>query len=224
MTEFTLCRADGTQVVVLVVDFSTALMAWEANINDEPHLVFSSVTVLPDEKGYTLLSEGKADFTLSVYPKITATPKLESGELRSENSIEPMTKYRVRLPEQTLDLASQKVGESKLVLPVPEKLPTGLNDIFAQIDYTGDTGMGFLDGKLVADEFYKGLPWEIGLKRFVDGKSEREMTFCFRPIYRNAPFLVDFPAAKIPDFGQNGRFLSFGSVTFVPEYRVGIQF
>ena len=224
MTEFTLRQADSMQVVVLVVDYKTALTAWEANINDEPHLVFSSSTVLPDEKGYTLLSEGKADFTLSVYPKITATPKLDVGKMVTENGSEPMTKYRVRLPEQTLDLASQKVGESKLVLPVPERLPTGLNDIFAQIDYTGDTGMGFLDGKLVTDEFYKGLPWQVGLKRFVDGKSVREMTFYFRPIYRNASFLVDIPAQAIPDFGSNGRFLSIGAVKFVPEYRAGVQF
>ncbi len=116
------------------------------------------------------------------------------------------------------------MGESKLVLSLPEKLPAGLSDIFAQIDYTGDTGMGFLDGKLVTDEFYKGIPWEVGLKRFVDEKSAREMTFYFRPIYKNAPFLVDIPARAIPDFGSNGRYISIDSVKFVPEYRVNIQF
>ena len=224
MSQFAIRQPNGTQVMVLVVDFQTALTAWETNIAGQPHLVFSPATVLPDGKNYTLLSTGQANFTLSVYPNIAAIPKLNGGTITRQTSSGPVSTYRIRLPEQTLNLQSQPVGESRMVLPVPATLPPGVNDIFATINYVGDTGMGFLDGQLVTDEFYKGLPWQIGLKRFVDQKAARSMTFYFRPLLKNAPFLVDIPANLIPEFDKNGRKTSISSVDFTVEYKAGIEF
>jgi len=41
-----------------------------------------------------------------------------------------------------------------------------INDLFLQIDYTGDRAELYRDGKLAADWFTTGLPWRVGLRRF----------------------------------------------------------
>lgn len=224
MSQFTLRHPDGKQVVVLAVDYNTALTAWETTIGQQPHLVFSSAIVLSEKQGHTLLSVGQSAFTLAVYPTLKAMPKLSGGTITMQTGNDLLSVYQARLPDQPLDLQAQKISKSRLVLPLPDKLPVGVNDIFATIDYTGDTGMGFLGGQLVTDEFYKGIPWQIGLKRFVDQKTARQMTFYFRPLYKNAPFLVDLPDSVVPDFGPGGRKTSINKVDFVAEYKVDIQF
>lgn len=57
---------------------------------------------------------------------------------------------------------------------IPSDALTGLSDAFIKIDYTGDTGEAYAEGRLIADDFYAGLPMTIGLKRFaklLPGKS-----------------------------------------------------
>jgi len=39
-------------------------------------------------------------------------------------------------------------------------------DVFLHIDYAGDSAKAFLNGELIADHFYTGEPWQIGLRTF----------------------------------------------------------
>ena len=226
VSEFTIRQSNGAEVVVLVVDFKTAMNAWQTTIDAKPQLVFSSALVLPQSKGqpHSLLNMGQSNFSLSIYPKSSTLPKLEGGSIEVQKGDSPLSVYQIRLPERKVSIQNKKLIESRLILDLPEKLPDGVNDIFAQIDYTGDTGMGFIDGKLITDEFYKGLPWLVGLKRFVAPDSLRQINFYFRPLHKNAPFLVDIPAALLPEFGKNGRHISIDKVDFTLEYKATIQF
>ncbi len=49
------------------------------------------------------------------------------------------------------------------------------DEIFAHIGYEADTARLIKDGQVIADSFYTGQDWEIGLKRYYDsfGKGER---------------------------------------------------
>ncbi|MEN8203097.1 MAG: beta-galactosidase, partial [Bacteroidota bacterium] len=55
-------------------------------------------------------------------------------------------------------------------------------DAFLKIDYRGDTGAAYLKGILVADDFYKGIPMTIGLRRFGNGSAPKKMLFLAVPL------------------------------------------
>jgi hypothetical protein len=100
----------------------------------------------------------------------------------------------------------------------------GLNDLFLNVEYTGDTGMGFLDGELVTDEFWKGTIWQIGLRKFYPAAASKEMVFYFRPVNENASYLDDILPENRPDFSQSKQILDIRKITFTPEYQVNVGF
>jgi len=86
------------------------------------------------------------------------------------------------------------------------------------VDYIGDTGMGFIGSQLVADDFYYGKTWEIGLRKFIES-NEKNMILYFRPLYKNAEYLKDFSPDKIPDFGNSKSILKINNLSFKVEYK-----
>ena len=72
------------------------------------------------------------------------------------------------------------------------------------------------------DEFYKGMPWEIGLREMIKIKGAEQMNFYFRPIFQNASYLVDFEVK--PDFSNSKSILEVNNVKFVPEYKTQLSF
>lgn len=99
------------------------------------------------------------------------------------------------------------------------KIMAGVNDVFLKIDYIGDTAMAFIDGKFLTDNLYYGAPWCIGLKHFAPDAVEKGMYFYFKPIYKEAEFLIDLPPESIPDFSK-GSVVGIRSIEAVPEYEV----
>ena len=117
--------------------------------------------------------------------------------------------------------------QKKTVVDLPQSMPAHVNDIYLTVDYTGDTGMGFLNGVLVTDEFYKGIPWQIGLRKFITPVAKtKEMVFYFRPMPKNASYLLDLQPYphSIPDFGKSNSYLKVNSISFTAQYKTTIKF
>jgi hypothetical protein len=53
----------------------------------------------------------------------------------------------------------------------------GVHELLLQIDYEGDVGHTFIDGRLVHDHFCNGQKWEIGLKQFYPEVAAKEIYF-----------------------------------------------
>jgi hypothetical protein len=213
----------GRQTKILVIEKSLALQSYIVNIKGQKSLVFSDAVVLQKNDWITLLSTGKDTFDIQVYPKI-------QGKLNAGNAaVSPLTNsglmsaYSISVPEVKLEPTVRQIGERKTVVTLPASL-SGLNDIFLNIDYTGDTGMGFLDGELVTDEFWKGTLWQIGLKKFYPNAASKEMVFYFRPVNENASYLDDILPENRPDFSQSKQVLNIKKISFTTEYKVNFQF
>ena len=91
------------------------------------------------------------------------------------------------------------------------------------MNYIGDVAMAFMQGQLVQEEFSHGEPWTIGLKRYSDDLKTNPLTFYFRPLQWNAPFLNDLPKEAVPDF-SNGPVVDIRDVQIIPEYKFNILF
>lgn len=97
-----------------------------------------------------------------------------------------------------------------------------VHEYFLGVDYIGDVGMAFLDNELVADHFYHGVPWTIGLNRYKKLMEKEPMSFYFRPLHWDAPFLNGLPQSAIPSF-EKGNVLDIKGISIIPEYQTEIN-
>jgi hypothetical protein len=201
-----------------------ALFAWLIETSEGKRLLFSDATVLAKSGGIELHSHDDNKISLSVYPALHRAPQLDKQPLDEAPAPHPsMSAYRLTLPEIE-PFVHAKLADRKTLTLKTEKtsLPDGINDVFLEIDYTGDVGIAFIKGELVDDDFYFGKAWKIGLKRFLPRLAEDEMYISFRPIAKDAPFVPDLPARAVPDFSKQNEVLRINHVRVAPEYRVDI--
>ena len=202
---FTVTTKSGKKIKVTTLTREQALNASKVN----GKLLITDATVLPTADGASLLSLGNNKVDYIVYPSA-------NGFKNQTASVEPVT------PEFNVE----KAGARRMSVSFNDKSASTpqVQEYFLRVNYVGDVAMAFMKGVLVQDEFYHGEPWTIGLKRyhkdFVEGQ---DMTFYFRPLQWNAPFLRDLPTNAIPDF-SNGPVVKINDVTILPEYKIDIKF
>ena len=98
-------------------------------------------------------------------------------------------------------------------LHIPQDALDGLNELFVRIHYAGDTAQAYINGRLVADDFYSGLPWEIGLKRFAPEIFQTGLVIQITPMRDQSQiYLEDW--AKLPE----GKEPTIQKIEVVPEY------
>ena len=222
--EFTLKNKDNATIKVLVVSKALALKSWDIDFNGQNHLVFSDATMLPEDHSIKMLSEGASKFDISVYPKVKGSLDIDNGNIKKISKRDNFSHFEVELPEVQLPYTTRMLNTNRLIVDFSGGMPKGLHNVYMKIDYVGDTAMGFFNNELVVDEFYKGIPWKIGLREFIDLKQAKTMNFYFRPLYKDATFLVDLEKEAIPDFSKQKNFLNINNVEFIPEYKAFISF
>lgn len=223
-SEFVIQKTGGSHIKILTISKELALDSWIVNLEDEKQLVFSEAVVLQNnERDLALLSTGQNSFELFTYPKLEQ-PAINHGNILNLKDHDLFAHYQIELPKLSIGFTSNMVNDKRLVVDLAAGIPETLNDVIMKIDYTGDTAMGFLNNELVTDEFYKGIPWEIGLRKFVNLKQAEEMNFYIRPIYENASFLVDLEDEVNPSFEEKKVFTDIREVEFIPEYKTTISF
>lgn len=95
-----------------------------------------------------------------------------------------------------------------------------LSDALLQIDYSGDVARLSQNGKLVEDNFWNGLPWEIGLREISSAdKNSKGKDFELRilPLPENAPMFFDKRGQLRFEHGVAD---TLNSVKVIPQYRI----
>jgi hypothetical protein len=219
--------SNGKKNRVLVIGKDLALTSYVVDINGVKSLIFSDALILQGANSFEALSNAANSFELHVYPRSSSLPKTNAGKIEKIDGNEIFSNFRITLPSVDFPAHCRKISEKKLDVDLPQTMPSDVNDVFLNVDYTGDTGMGFIDGKLVADNFYNGIAWQLGLRKFLlDQQKPKDMVFYFRPMEKTATYLLDlqpFPQ-YIPDFGKQNEYLKVNSVSFTPQYKVAITF
>lgn len=115
-------------------------------------------------------------------------------------------------------LKIEQLSSGKYTLQLNSDI-THLNDVFIEVDYTGDRGLAFINGNLITDHFYQERKWEIGLKEIASQLKNSKMTLIFHPMYSDYEYLKDLN--HVPEF-ENGRFLEIKGFEVIPEYKTEI--
>lgn len=200
---FTLTTKAGKMLKITTLTREQALNTTEVN----NHILITRATVLPEKDKCTLLGLGEHCIDYILYPS-------RAGWRPQIAKVEPVC----------VKVDWKKVGARRIAVHVDQPSKLQVNEYFLRIHYVGDVGMAFIDGTMVLDHFYYGAPWTIGLKRFKDELQEHDMSFYFRPLEENAPFLMDLPKEAIPDFSRKEAGCQIKDIKIVPEYKMIINF
>jgi len=223
--ELTLTTTGGTSVSILNIPMDLALCSYRIRLRSEEYLAFSNAVVLQNGEQLELISSPEREMKLSLYPKVEHHLRTDVGHLNSIDTGPPLfTAYLISVPGYDAEPLVRTIQQNKIAVGIPARIPAHVNDIILSVDYTGDTGMGFIGGELVADHFYYGSPWNIGLKRFMHHAREEEMVLYFRPLYREAPFLQDLETAGF-EFSEDKDFgFQLNEVKWAPEFKIVLTF
>jgi hypothetical protein len=97
----------------------------------------------------------------------------------------------------------------------------GLNELFLEVDYQGDVARLSANRRLLADNFYNGQPWTVGLKRFLSPNSPSTFELSILPLRKDAPVYFEFPDP--PHFAPSGQTDEVDKIRLIPEYQLEID-
>ncbi len=145
---------------------------------------------------------------LSVTAGQIATP-------RASMTMGPYIDWRkTSVPIVPPDSAFLKAGTWQLQWRNPDF--AGLSNVLLQLDYTGDIGRLQSGTTLLDDNFFNGLPWQIGLKRFGLKAAGSQLTLEVLPMPRVAPIYLDPKARNLLESTQTTPTLI--GAKLIPEY------
>jgi beta-galactosidase len=225
-----LTAGDGSRADILILDEAAALTATRGRLWDADRLVLSTAPAVIDAD--QLAVYGPADAAL-VYPpprgtgragvfarlevpadRIAATavaarivrpagpagrpacdPRTGRASAPTDNDFTAAAVYHVDVP------ADAFVGDAELLL---------------QVDWTGDVGRAYCAGELIADHFWYGPRWDIGLRRHRIEVIRHGLELHLLPLVENAPIYLS-PASR-PRYA-GGQVIELRSITLSPVVR-----
>ncbi|MBC8026727.1 MAG: beta-galactosidase [Steroidobacteraceae bacterium] len=224
ISSFDLAKAGAGPVHVLVLDRRSALNSWVLPLAGASRLLISSAVPLPSTNGITLMGTNSNSVDISIYPAVRGAPTAQTpARVKSLGDASEFSRYQVAQPAFRPVQESHWVAPNKLSIDVAKNpLPTGVSDLWLKLDYKADTTMVFQNGELVADHFYFGRSWNIGLKRFLK-EGGAEFLVYFRPVEAGRAYSADLEAAGVT-VPHGKRVIDVREVTLEPEYRFSLSF
>jgi hypothetical protein len=216
-SSFTLRGTDGKPFIVTTLTREQALgfNQWKEGF------CITDATLL--QNGATLCLQDTLNRFHCILPAEAQT-QISFGALTAKEKRQGLfTEYTVALPVAQIACEVKEVSKRRYTFRLDKSQFTeNLSDILLDIDYVGDNAVAFIDGRMINDHLYYGNTWQIGLKQYADEIDRKGAYFYFRPMPRNASYLIDFDADKRPVF--EGRTLCrINGMRVIPEYEIRIE-
>jgi len=202
----------------LVVPMSMAIYTYPL----ENRILFSKQPLLIKDDGIDLISRDLSD-TIFVYPALDFVPQNTGCTLSPVSAIDKnLSAFKISFNEIKPEVNISQPRPQNAVINFTPNSFDGLNDVFIKIDYKGDKGQAFTDGKLITDHFYYGTPWEIGIKRFAPLLKNKPLYLYFHALPKDAACL-EYLRGKIPSVIDDKGYLQINSIRVIPEYKCHIN-
>jgi len=211
-SSFTMKDTDGTEFIITTLTRKQAL-----NFNQwGDHFCITDATLIQDGSNIRLQARSnKFTFILSSSEKPLFTVHKAVDKKQGL-----FTEYTMEVPEVQLAFETKRISEQRHTFHIKKsEFTENLSDIILDIDYVGDNAVAFIDGRMINDHLYYGNSWQIGLKQYTDEVDINGMYFYFRPMHKNASYLIDFEKNKIPVFDER-TVCKVNGITVIPEYKI----
>lgn len=213
--------ASGQKVKITSLRRFEAEHIWQAEAWGAERIIYSEADLLFTNSHVEAQVTGDTEIDMMVWPAVNTA--LASKDVLEQTSTDNCTRLHVSVPKIQVEFEVEAINDRKhlLRLFVNDSIDD-LSELFLNIDYEGDTGMAFIDGELVADNFNNGQLWSIGLKRFLPAILEKGLVLVFHPARKGSVKNVSSQIAGRVAF-EGEEILTIRSMTLVPKYRTRIK-
>ena len=238
----------GKKIRIITLSNQQALNAWKANISGKEYLLLSNADLIINADKIMLQSTDKTLANLSVFPAIDDllfsnqknVTTTADGVFANYNfnfvakkisiSWQEDTSFNLTAKALTIDTAKpifyplyaatlKPIADAKYYkVNIPNNTLQGLSNAFLKIEYEGDTQAAYLDGKLIADDFFYGFPMTIGLNQLpaAIGKS---LSLVVTPLKDDSKIYFE-DGIREPLIGKNKA--QINGITIIPQYSTTI--
>ena len=175
---FRVARGENT-VRVLVVSRELANQMYVIS-NDR--LVFTQAALMEDENGLRMETVNASNEVLT-YPAAGVLENCAAAKAVTDHELSPMLGcYLFETEAVSITPQITQVSAGRYTVKLPQDFMNNIKDARLQIDYSGDIGHAFIDGKMINDNFANGAVWEIGLKDFANVLKDSSITIYITPL------------------------------------------
>lgn len=246
-TWITLTSRDGTTARILLLSDKQAEQAWKVRDESRERLLLTRQQVIADKSDEVRLQVlGMPRFEFQILPAPRRAPLASLALTKTGDgayTAQAQQKKLVVQVEQSrragiappVPLAPPPSWRATGVAQAPEEgellraaewrihLPThlfdGLSDAFLRIRYQADVARLYQKTRLLDDDFYNGLPWEIGLKRYAP---VGELRLHLLPLRKDAPVYFELPHPVV--FDTNKQAARLEELELIPQYELRLDF
>ncbi|NMC04606.1 MAG: glycoside hydrolase family 35 [Candidatus Lokiarchaeota archaeon] len=197
--QITAIAESGSAVHIVLLDAGDAGHFWKGHAWGQERAIIASTNLYFDSGDAVLYGEEACGATVSIFPP--GGLALSAGGV----GIDPATDgafARFVLPRKkeaariAVKAVHGKDDPGSWQLDIPKDALDGSQDLFLSIEYIGNSATLNVDGKDVADDFYSGVPWIVGIKRWAPRVLESGARLSITPLDAGDEiFLEKWPAA-----------------------------
>lgn len=129
----------------------------------------------------------------------------------------------IQIPAKPITMEVKRIHDYKVLISLDQRILEDAQDVLLKIDYTGNVGYAFSEGRLFHDHFYNGAPWEIGLSRFQEVVQGREIVLETTPLRKGVMNVAQGAAMAVEQLFEGEQTAKFHQVTAEPVYRVAVR-
>jgi hypothetical protein len=233
---------NGRRVNVVLLSDEQAKNAWKAVVGGEERVMISAADVFVDGDTLDLRSRERKNLSIAVFPAWAPGSQAPSRD-REHDGI--FTRYSYQVPRWELRASWTKLHQAEPAGPVkqgrynalapieadfehaaefrfehPLILPKGCSDVFLTVQYQGDVAHLYRGSTFLADDFFYGRDWEIGLKRFLDGGNNSDFSLKVMPLRGDASIFME--PGSWPALAPKSQVADVKRISLAPEYEVRI--
>lgn len=169
---FSVIAKDGAKAVVVLLTRKQAEQSWRFNFKGEDRLLISNANLLVDGSVLEISSKERN-------VELFSFPSLRGLNLKTKGMKGIFGCYTHAFANASLPVEVSNVSAKEWTARVSH-LPKGVKDIFLNVSYFGSVGEVLVDGVKYSDDRFNGKLWDVGIKRFIDGKPH-VLTFRAKP-------------------------------------------
>jgi beta-galactosidase len=239
---------DGKTIQILTLTNEQGLHTWKTRLAGKERIFISKQDLMFEDDSFKMQSTGSGRFQFSVYPAFENIITNETKNLqKTADGI--FTGCTATMPERKINLSLKKndelngiplskemdsvshlplygtnleriPGASYWDLEIPANALKGLSDAFVQINYYGDTQAAYLNNKLIADDFYTGLPMTLSLKQFAPSIVGNKIVLLVTPLDKSKRIFFEDEVRKNVTTEPAA---SISNVSVVPQYEIAFR-
>lgn len=213
---FTVVKGDKEcRILCISREFSNQLY-----VVDGKGIVFSKAAVL--EREDQLYLEGYDHKTkVYTYPENLLAGSSQVNQLPEEDAYSGLGVYEAGTKKKTIQPELNMVADNRYIITLPEKFMSGVKDTILRINYHGDIGHAFINGRMISDNFCNNDTWEIGLKDFAEELEHNPLTIYITPLKEGVNVNVESTmAARMEEV--DAKIGEITSISLAPLYEMRI--